>query len=91
MPSVRRHLTRAAITERVELSLHAAALWDEVKDKLQESGLALSGGQQQLVGVARAVIANQIAGNQKKSASAGDGGPAGEGRDGRAEGPAELA
>ena len=31
----------------VEESLHGAALWDEVKDKLQESGNSLSGGQQQ--------------------------------------------
>jgi phosphate transport system ATP-binding protein len=35
--------------------LRAAALWDEVKDKLNESGLALSGGQQQRLCIARAV------------------------------------
>ncbi len=43
------------LAEIVERSLHSAALWDEVKDKLQESGLALSGGQQQRLCIARAV------------------------------------
>jgi phosphate transport system ATP-binding protein len=43
------------LAEIVERSLHAAALWDEVKDKLHESGLALSGGQQQRLCIARAV------------------------------------
>ncbi len=41
--------------ELVEKSLRQAALWDEVKDKLQQSGLALSGGQQQRLCIARAV------------------------------------
>ncbi len=41
--------------ELVERSLQQAALWDEVKDKLQQSGLALSGGQQQRLCIARAV------------------------------------
>ncbi|MGK7931795.1 MAG: phosphate ABC transporter ATP-binding protein PstB [Microcystaceae cyanobacterium] len=39
----------------VEESLHKAAVWDEVKDKLQESGLALSGGQQQRLCIARTI------------------------------------
>jgi phosphate transport system ATP-binding protein len=39
--------------ELVESSLRQAALWDEVKDKLDESGLALSGGQQQRLCIAR--------------------------------------
>jgi len=39
----------------VEESLRSAALWDEVKDKLDESGLALSGGQQQRLCIARAI------------------------------------
>ena len=39
----------------VEESLRRAALWDEVKDKLDESGLALSGGQQQRLCIARAI------------------------------------
>jgi phosphate transport system ATP-binding protein len=41
--------------ERVELALRGAALWDEVKDKLNASGLALSGGQQQRLCIARAI------------------------------------
>ena len=40
---------------RVEESLRKAALWDEVKDKLNTSGLGLSGGQQQRLCVARGV------------------------------------
>jgi len=39
----------------VESSLRAAALWDEVKDKLGQSGLALSGGPQQRLCIARAL------------------------------------
>jgi phosphate transport system ATP-binding protein len=39
----------------VESSLRRAALWDEVKDKLNGSGLALSGGQQQRLCIARAI------------------------------------
>lgn len=41
--------------ELVERSLKQAALWDEVKDKLQQSGLAISGGQQQRLCIARAL------------------------------------
>jgi phosphate transport system ATP-binding protein len=41
--------------EIVERSLRAAALWDDVKDKLNQSGLALSGGQQQRLCIARAL------------------------------------
>jgi phosphate transport system ATP-binding protein len=39
----------------VEKSLRQAALWDEVKDKLNQSGMALSGGQQQRLCIARAL------------------------------------
>jgi len=39
----------------VEKSLRQAALWDEVKDKLNQSGIALSGGQQQRLCIARAL------------------------------------
>lgn len=46
---------RRTLDEIAEKSLRAAALWDEVKDKLNESGLALSGGQQQRLCIARAV------------------------------------
>jgi phosphate transport system ATP-binding protein len=41
--------------ERVESSLRAAAIWDEVKDRLHDSALALSGGQQQRLCIARAL------------------------------------
>jgi phosphate transport system ATP-binding protein len=41
------------IAERVEESLKGAALWDEVKDRLQSSALGLSGGQQQRLCIAR--------------------------------------
>ena len=41
--------------ERVERALHGAALWDEVKDRLDRSALALSGGQQQRLCIARAL------------------------------------
>ncbi|WP_321366072.1 phosphate ABC transporter ATP-binding protein PstB [uncultured Desulfuromusa sp.] len=44
--------------ERVETSLKAAALWDEVKDRLQESALGLSGGQMQRLCIARAIAVN---------------------------------
>ena len=42
----------------VEDSLRRAAIWDEVKDKLNQSGLALSGGQQQRLCIARAIATN---------------------------------
>jgi phosphate transport system ATP-binding protein len=42
----------------VESSLRRAALWDEVKDKLNSSGLALSGGQQQRLCIARTLAAD---------------------------------
>jgi phosphate transport system ATP-binding protein len=41
--------------EKVEKALRSAALWDEVKDKLQKNGLSLSGGQQQRLCIARAI------------------------------------
>lgn len=41
--------------ELVERSLRQGALWDEVKDKLRESGFSLSGGQQQRLCIARAI------------------------------------
>ena len=47
--------TRADLHERVEASLRAAAIWDEVKDRLHDSALALSGGQQQRLCIARAL------------------------------------
>jgi phosphate transport system ATP-binding protein len=49
------NLSKGEMDERVEESLKRAALWDEVKDKLQTSGLGLSGGQQQRLCVARCI------------------------------------
>ncbi len=46
---------RGEMAEAVESSLKQAALWDEVKDKLKESGTSLSGGQQQRLCIARAL------------------------------------
>jgi phosphate transport system ATP-binding protein len=46
---------RKLIAEKVERSLRSAALWDEVKDKLQQPGTSLSGGQQQRLCIARAL------------------------------------
>ncbi len=46
---------RSALDIAVEKSLRSAALWDEVKDRLQESALGLSGGQQQRLCIARAL------------------------------------
>lgn len=48
-------LSRVAMDDRVEWALRKAALWDEVKDKLHQSGTRLSGGQQQRLCIARAV------------------------------------
>jgi phosphate transport system ATP-binding protein len=46
---------RNGLADRVEESLRKAALWDEVKDKLQQSAYDLSGGQQQRLCIARAL------------------------------------
>jgi phosphate transport system ATP-binding protein len=46
---------RSVVAERVEKALVAAALWDEVKDRLHQSAVKLSGGQQQRLCVARAL------------------------------------
>ena len=47
--------SRPELAGRVEESLRSAALWDEVKDRLDESALSLSGGQQQRLCIARAL------------------------------------
>ncbi|MBX9589384.1 MAG: phosphate ABC transporter ATP-binding protein PstB [Hyphomonadaceae bacterium] len=48
-------LPRSELNGRVEHALRRAALWDEVKDKLNVNGLSLSGGQQQRLCIARTV------------------------------------
>jgi phosphate transport system ATP-binding protein len=48
-------LPRREMDDRVEWALRKAALWDEVKDKLPQSGTSLSGGQQQRLCIARCI------------------------------------
>jgi phosphate transport system ATP-binding protein len=49
------NLSRGEMNERVEWALSKAALWKEVKDKLNQSGASLSGGQQQRLCIARGI------------------------------------
>ena len=49
------NLSKAELDERIESALMKAALWNEVKDKLNANGLSLSGGQQQRLCIARSV------------------------------------
>ncbi|NMM37975.1 MAG: phosphate ABC transporter ATP-binding protein PstB [Glaciimonas sp.] len=49
------NLSKGALDERVEWALKKGAIWDEVKDQLNKSGLSLSGGQQQRLCIARGV------------------------------------
>ena len=46
---------RAQLDEKVEKALRAAAIWDEVKDRLKKNALGMSGGQQQRLCIARAL------------------------------------
>lgn len=48
-------LNKSDMDDRVEWALKKAALWNEVKDKLQQSGSGLSGGQQQRLCIARGI------------------------------------
>jgi len=50
--------SKAKLDEIVESSLRAAAIWEEVSDKLRKSALALSGGQQQRLCIARTLAVN---------------------------------
>lgn len=52
---LREKLSKADMEERVYWALHKAALWDDVKDKLQQPGTSLSGGQQQRLCIARGI------------------------------------
>ncbi|MBM4325635.1 MAG: phosphate ABC transporter ATP-binding protein [Deltaproteobacteria bacterium] len=49
---------KSILRETVERALRQAALWDEVKDRLQDNALGLSGGQQQRLCIARAIAAD---------------------------------
>jgi len=55
---VRGMRSNARVEEEVEKALRRAAIWDEVKDRLDSSGLSLSGGQQQRLCIARALATN---------------------------------
>lgn len=50
--------SRAILDETCERALRGAALWDEAKDRLKESALGMSGGQQQRLCIARAIAAD---------------------------------
>jgi len=50
-----KRMNKATADEKVEKSLQGANLWNEVKDRLDESGSSLSGGQQQRLCIARAI------------------------------------
>jgi phosphate transport system ATP-binding protein len=54
-PRINGERNRAKLDEIVERSLRAAALWDEVKNRLKQSGLSLSGGQAQRLCIARTI------------------------------------
>lgn len=54
-PRTHAHLSRGQLEEIVEQALRAAALWEEVKDRLRKPALGLSGGQQQRLCIARAL------------------------------------
>jgi phosphate transport system ATP-binding protein len=54
-PRLHMKTTKADLDELVEWSLRKAAVWDEVKDRLQAPALGLSGGQQQRLCIARAI------------------------------------
>ncbi|MEY2635451.1 MAG: hypothetical protein RIS75_1391 [Actinomycetota bacterium] len=51
-------VSKSDLNEIVEQSLTRAGLWNEVKDKLDQNGMALSGGQQQRLCIARAIATN---------------------------------
>jgi phosphate transport system ATP-binding protein len=49
---------RRILEETVERALKSAALWDEVKDRLKENAMGMSGGQQQRLCIARAIASD---------------------------------
>ncbi|MBK8014821.1 MAG: phosphate ABC transporter ATP-binding protein [Deltaproteobacteria bacterium] len=55
---IEKKLQKSEIRDRVEQALRRSALWEEVKDRLDESALRLSGGQQQRLCIARALAVN---------------------------------
>jgi len=57
-PKINGQNKKSKLDEIVETNLKRAAIWDEVKDRLQESAVGLSGGQQQRICIARALAVN---------------------------------
>src|SRR6478735_3270315 len=57
---LRGETNKAVLDQAVQEALQAAALWDEVKDRLQESALGLSGGQQQRLCIARTIAVKPL-------------------------------
>ena len=57
-PKIHGTKVNSKLKEIVELSLKKAALWDETKDRLNESAMKLSGGQQQRLCIARSLATN---------------------------------
>ncbi|RYD46016.1 MAG: ATP-binding cassette domain-containing protein, partial [Verrucomicrobiaceae bacterium] len=57
---LRGEANKAVLDQAVQEALAAAALWDEVKDRLQESALGLSGGQQQRLCIARTIAVKPL-------------------------------
>lgn len=57
-PQLHRRIPRSELDDIVERSLKGAGLWEEVKDRLHQSALGISGGQQQRLCIARALAVN---------------------------------
>jgi phosphate transport system ATP-binding protein len=57
-PKINGIYNKSKLDEIVETSLKQSAIWDEVKDRLQNSALSLSGGQQQRICIARTLAVN---------------------------------
>jgi phosphate transport system ATP-binding protein len=57
---LRGEANKSILDQAVQESLQASALWDEVKDRLQESALGLSGGQQQRLCIARTIAVKPL-------------------------------